>query len=147
MSPGWAAFAAVLGALVGAGGILAWIKFFRSEVRTADAGVIDTLASAKLKDAQASEVIAEAFTNTLSAVRGLAEDRAKENVELRTDLSRAEKKIEGLEADVSILKGALADLRHFLSPRGDHGEWDQQAHAAAIRSDPSFPLWPPPPSP
>lgn len=145
MSPAWAAATAVLGLVLGSGGVLAWLKFFRTETRTADAGVIDTLASAKLKDAQATEVIAQAFTETLGQVRQLAEDRAKENVSLRVDLGEAEKKIDGLELDVSMLKRALEDLRHYLSPRGEHGSWDAAALGAARQADPEFPAWPPAP--
>ena len=146
MSPAWAAVTAVLGLVVGSGGVLAWLKFFRSEVKTADAGVIDTLASAKLKDAQASEVIAEAFTNTLSAVRGLAEDRAKENVELREDLGAAQKEIVGLKVDVAALRDRLETVLHYLSPRGEHGEWDEKTLELARETDPEHPAWPPPPT-
>lgn len=147
MSPAWAALTAVLGLVLGSGGVLAWLRYFRTETRTADAGVVDTLASAKLKDAQATETIAKAFTDTLASVRQLAEDRAAEIRELRLDNETSDKRIDELEADVSMLKGALADLRHHLSPRGEHGVWDEQAHAAARLSDPSFPVWPAPPGP
>lgn len=146
MSPAWAAATAVAGLVLGSGGVLAWLKFFRTETRTADAGVIDTLASAKLKDAQATEVIAQAFTETLASVRQLAEDRAKENAELRHDLAEAEKKIDGLELDMSMLKRSLADLRHYLSPRGEHGEWDERTLAVAREADPEHPAWPPAPT-
>lgn len=133
--------------LVGAGGVLAWVRYFRSEAPTADASVVDTLASAKLKEAQATEVIAEAFTNTLASVRQLAEDRANEIRDLRIGKEESDKRIDELEADVTLLKGALDDLRHHLSPRGEHGEWDEKAHQAALLTDPDFPVWPSPPAP
>lgn len=132
---------------LGTGGALAWVRYFRTEVAAADATTLDTLASAKLKDAQATEVIAQAFTETLGQVRQLAEDRAKENLALREDVAEAQKKIAGLELDVSSLRRALEELRHFMSDRGEHGEWDERAHAAARHHDPKFPLWPPPPGP
>src|SRR3546814_797808 len=147
VSPAWAALTAVLGLVLGSGGVLAWLRYFRTETRTADAGVVDTLASARLKDAQATETIAKAFTDTLASVRQLAEDRAAEIRELRLDNETSDKRIDELEADVSMLKGALADLRHHLSPRGEHGVWAEQAHAAARLSAPSFPVWPAPPGP
>ena len=146
--PTWLSIALPIVTLVlGTGGALAWVRYFRSEAPAADAGVIDTLASAKLKEAQATEVIAEAFTNTLGQVRQLAEDRAKENLALREDLGEAQKRISGLEVEVGDVRRLLEDLRHFLSPRGDHGDWDERAHATARLHDPSFPLWPPPPAP
>ncbi len=107
MSPLWLTLTSLLSILLGAGGVLAWVKFFRSEAHVADAGIVDTIASAKLKEAQATEVIAEAFTNTLSSVRQLAEDRAKENTALRIDLSEAQKEIVGLKTDVDGLRRQL----------------------------------------
>ncbi len=148
MSPLWLTLTSLLSILLGAGGVLAWVKFFRSEAHVADAGIVDTIASAKLKEAQATEVIAEAFTNTLSSVRQLAEDRAKENTALRIDLSEAQKEIVGLKTDVDGLRRQLGDVLHFLSDRGEHGEWDEQALDAARQHAPAFPAWPPaPPGP
>lgn len=145
MSPLWTTVVALASLLVGGGGVLAWVKFFRTETHVADAGIVDTIASAKLKEAQATEVIAEAFTNTLASVRQLAEDRAKENAALRVDVGEAQKEIAGLKADVARLAALLNELRHFLSDRGEHGEWDERALDTARQQDPDFPAWPPAP--
>lgn len=131
--------------LLGSGGVLAWFKYVRTEAPTADAGVVDTLASAKLKDAQATETIAKAFTDTLASVRQLAEDRAAEIRDLREENEASDKRIDELEIDVRNLRADLEDLRHHMSPRGEHGTWDAASLKAARETDPDFPTWPPPP--
>lgn len=126
---------ALIAALFGSGGVLAFVKFFRTEAPQGDASTANTLADAKLKEAQATQTIAEAFTSTLGQVRQLAEDRAKENAALKSDLSTAEGRIDDLEERVEAIE-------HFYSPRGAHGSWDEATQREVRKDNPEWPEWP-----
>lgn len=130
--------------LLGGGGILAWLRYFRTEEKQGEADVISTMADARLKEAQATETIAEAFTNTLAQVRQLAEDRKDENDRLRGDLEETRDTVDTHEGRIKRLAESLATLWHYFSERGEHGRWDQDTVARVRIDDPD---WPPPPMP
>lgn len=119
-------------------GILAWVKFFRTEAPLSDAQVREIEANVKVKEAQAAETVGTVLQNALSTVSDLAERR-------RLEITALEVRVDGHEELIHELKDDQRDRTHYYSPRGSHGQWDLDRVTEAAAD--GRPIPPPPPYP
>lgn len=130
--------------IMGGGGVIAYLKFYKNEVPQSEATVESTKAQAQLTMAQANQVNAQAestaaatLTAALGIMKDLANETSNENKLLRQDLNSAEDRIDSLEDRID-------SLEHHYGPRGPHGDWDLRALLKLRAEDPDYPIYPAP---